>query len=387
MPWSRNLSTVNERDTPPDTQQADAQPGAAERKRGHHPTRRTWTLVISVLVAGVIALVSMLVEIPYVALGPGPTYDTLGTTGGVPVVKISDKRNSNRTTGELRLTTVSVTDEITLLGGLGMWISGRYALAPRELYYPPGESDEDVKQKNVKQFQDSQSTAETAALQYLRENDEAWADKIDMEVVIKEITTGSPADGLLDAGDQLLTVNGKKVTDAASVRAALEDTRPGDDIQVTYLREGAKAKTGDVTLGKADDGREQGFMGLVAADMADAGFDIDIELTDVGGPSAGLIFSLAIVDRLTRQDLTDGQLVAGTGEISPDGTVGQIGGIGFKLLAAQEDGARIFLVPAQNCAEALAEQPDGLRLVKVGTLADAVSALRAIGDGKKPPTC
>lgn len=378
---------MNERDTPPDTQQADAQPGTAEGRRGHHPTRRTWTLVISVLVAGAIGLVSLLVEIPYVALGPGPTYDTLGTTGGVPVVKISDKRNSHRTTGELRLTTVAVTDEITLLGGLGMWISGRYALAPRELYYPPGESDEDVKQENVKQFEDSQSTAETAALKYLRDTDKKWADQIDMEVVIKEITTGGAADGLLDAGDQLITVNGAKVTDAASVRAALSDTRPGDDIQVTYLRKDAKAKTGTVTLGRADDGRTQGFMGLVPADMADAGFDIDILLTDVGGPSAGLIFSLAIVDRLTEQDLTDGQLVAGTGEISADGTVGPIGGIGFKLLAAQEDGAKIFLVPAHNCTEAVADQPDGLQLVKVGTLSDAVSALRMIGDGKKPPTC
>jgi PDZ domain-containing protein len=118
-----------------------------------------------------------------------------------------------------------------------------------------------------------------------------------------------------------------------------------------------------------------------------APFSIDFNLANIGGPSAGLMFSLAVVDKLTTGDLNDGKFVAGTGTIDSDGKVGSIGGITHKMLAAQEAGATVFLVPADNCDEAKTAQDDGLELVKVDNLGQAVDALHAISAGREPPRC
>src|SRR5690606_11772826 len=116
-----------------------------------------------------------------------------------------------------------------------------------------------------------------------------------------------------------------------------------------------------------------------------APFSIDFNLANVGGPSAGMIFSLAVVDKLTPGDLSGGEVVAGSGTISGDGHVGAIGGITHKMLAARESGATVFLVPADNCEEAKSAPQEGMELVKVDTLATAVGALEALSaDGERP---
>lgn len=334
--------------------------------------------MLSVLVVAVFIVVGSVVRIPYVALGPGPTHDTLGEAKNGPVIKI-DGTKSYETNGQLRLTTVSVANEISLINGLGMWMSGRYALAPRELYFPPGESDEDVKQANVRLFQDSQSSAEVAALRHL---------KYPVKVLAKEIVTDGPSDGVLDPGDEVVELNGEPVAKIADVHKLLKATRPGDKVSVTVQSKDGKKRTEPVTLGKADDERQQGYMGVLLIDQADVPFTIDIKLSEeVGGPSAGLMFALAIVDRLTPGQLTGGKHIAGTGEMSEQGKVGAIGGISFKLVAARESGATTFLVPEENCPEAARTAPEGLRLVKVRTLGDAVSALKNFAAGKKAPSC
>jgi PDZ domain-containing protein len=114
---------------------------------------------------------------------------------------------------------------------------------------------------------------------------------------------------------------------------------------------------------------------------------VDFNLANVGGPSAGLMFSLAVVDKLTTGDLVGSTFVAGTGTISSDGKVGQIGGITHKMVAAHAAGATVFLVPAKNCYEANSDNPSGLRLIKVETLNQAVDALHAIQVGGQPATC
>jgi Lon-like protease len=156
-------------------------------------------------------------------------------------------------------------------------------------------------------------------------------------------------------------------------------------VQVRYQR-GPVTTTTSITLGSRDD-RESGFLGIEPANEPDVPFQIKISLAEVVGPSAGLMFALAIVDKLTPGELTGGHVVAGTGEITSDGQVGRIGGIGFKMTAARETGATVFLVPSGNCFEATREPPDGLRLVKVGTLSDAVTALDTLRAGGNPPSC
>ncbi|MPY99586.1 MAG: PDZ domain-containing protein [Actinophytocola sp.] len=339
-------------------------------------SRRGWTIVLSVVVAAVFVAVGMLVRVPYVALGPGPTYDTLGTTASGPVIKI-DGTKAYETSGELRLTTVSLSDDVRLIDGLGMWISGRYALAPRELYFPPGETEQEVEEQNAQQFQNSQSAAEVAALRHL---------DYPTKAIAKEVVADGPSSQVLKAGDVLVAVDGTEVSSTEDVHQVIEDTRPGDTITVSYRRDGAVTRD-KITLGDAQDGREQGYMGLLLTDEAKVDFDIDIKLADIGGPSAGLMFAVAIVDRLTPGELTGGEHIAGTGEIASDGKVGPIGGISFKLVAANEDGADTFLVPKDNCAEAVRTGPDGMRLVRVNTLDDAVNALETISDGGEPQTC
>jgi PDZ domain-containing protein len=344
-------------------------------------TRRGWTVVISFALVAVLALVGGFVKVPYVSIQPGPTYNTLGDVNGQAVVEVKGAK-TYPTSGQLRMTTVSVNDEVTLFGALGLWASGRAALAPRDEYYGPGQTQEDLQRENTKMFQDSQSAAETAALRLLDNP---------VKVVVAEITRGAPADNVIQPGDRLWTVHGQPINVQEDVVKALQDTKPGQTVQITFQHENGPKKTVDVKLGKASDfdagDRPQGFLGLVAADRADVDFETTIHLEDVGGPSAGLIFALAIVDTLTPDKLEDGRTIAGTGAIDVKGNVQAIGGIPFKLIAAKEDGATTFLVPADNCAEAKSNAPEGLQLVKVATLAGAVDALKDLDAGRTPPRC
>lgn len=356
-----------------DTVVEQAPPPSHAPRRGL--TRRTWTLVVSLVVVLALGLLGGFARVPYVALGPGPTYDTLGQVDGGDVVKV-EGQETFPTGGSLTMTTVSLTDDVSLFGALGLWVSGRYALAPREEFFRPGESEQQVRDQNVKAFQDSQTSAEVAALRYL---------DYPMKVVAAEITKDSAADNVLQPDDRLLAVNGKPVAGADDVRPALETTKPGDRIELTFQR-GEERKTATVTLGRTE-GRDTGFLGVLPLDRADVPFDIEISLSDVGGPSAGLLFALSIVDKLTPGELNGGQSVAGTGEINDKGEVGRIGGIPFKMVAAREGGATVFLVPAGNCDEAKQHAPEGLRLVKVQKLDDAVQSLEALSRGGDAPGC
>jgi PDZ domain-containing protein len=206
-----------------------------------------------------------------------------------------------------------------------------------------------------------------------------------MKVIVNRVLPDAPAQGQLQPGDVIVSVNGRAVSGAEQVREALGDTRPGQVVEISYQRSAATS-TAQITLGSRDD-RESGFLGIEPANQPDVPFDITISLADVGGPSAGLMFALAIVDKLTPGELNGGRFVAGTGEITSDGQVGPIGGIPFKMTAAREAGATVFLVPADNCLEAKQRAPEGLRLVKVETLTDAVQALESLSRGGDAPAC
>ncbi|SMD27213.1 YlbL family protein [Kibdelosporangium aridum] len=365
------MSTPSKEATP----ETDAAAEKRARDERWQISRRGWTVLLSFLIVITLGLVGAFVPVPFVALGPGPTYDTLGAVENTQIVQV-DGTQTYSTTGQLRMTTVSLKREVTLFSAFGLWVSGRYALAPREEYIKPGQTEDEVQQQNVKLFQDSQSDAEVAAMRFL---------KHPVKVVVSEVTAGAPADRVIEPGDRLLRVNGKQIVQQEDVVAAVESTKPGQTIEVVLQRNGQE-RTVSVTLGSAPD-RQQGYMGIRGVDRADVPFKTTIHLQDVGGPSAGLIFSLAIIDRLTPDDLAGGQPIAGTGEIDVKGNVGPIGGIGFKLVAAAEDGAKTFLVPAANCAEAKADPPPGLQLIKVDNLAGAVQALEDRKAGRPVPGC
>lgn len=321
-------------------------------------------------------LLGGLATVPYVALRPGPTFDTLGEVAGKTVVDIDGTR-TYPTSGHLNMTTISVVDNITLYGALGLWVSGSSALVPREEIFPPNLSEKEVEQQNQQLFQDSESTAETAALRYL-----GYPSKL----VVDQLLTDGAANGKLAAGDRLLTIDGKPVRTAPQVVELLSASRPGQVAQVGFQRGDTPPQDVAITLGAGPE-PDRGYLGIGVGEHPDVDFDVTISLADVGGPSAGLMFALAIVDKLTPGALAGDTFVAGTGEINADGRVNPIGGIPFKMIRARDAGATVFLVPADNCAEAAQRTPEGLRLVRVSTLKEAVGALDALRAGRQPAGC
>jgi PDZ domain-containing protein len=341
-------------------------------------SRRAWTWLCSAVIVVVLGVVGAVVQVPYVALGPGPTFDTLSAVRGTPVVAVKGTK-TYQTDGQLRMVTVSLTNETTLFAALGMWMSGRYGLAPREDYFQPGESEQQVEQQNVQEFKDSQSDAEVSALRYLH---------YPVDAVAQEVVAATPADGKIKAGDTLVTVNGEHVTSAEGVQSALVNTRPGQTVDVVVQTAGQAPRDLKIKLGtNPDKSRKQGFLGITPGSHANVPFKITISLSDIGGPSAGLMFALAIVDKLTPGSINGGMAVAGTGEIDDLGNVAPIGGIPFKLVAARNAGATVFLTPAANCSEAKTRVPAGLRLVKVTSLGSAISELAALRVGRPVPGC
>jgi len=345
---------------------------------------RVRTVVVGTAVSVVLIGVGAAVPIPYVALGPGPTYNTLSSVGNTPVISFSGKVPASVKEGErsghLNMTTVSVYDTLPMFEALAMWASGDYALVPRAEVYPPDRTVEQVNQQNTQAFQDSQSAAEIAALRYLRYPN---------VVYVGTIASDSPSYGVLRPQDQIVAVDGSKVTDFRSLQAGLKNTSPGQVAGISVLR-GSKPVDVKVKLAANAKVGQQGFLGIGAVERPKAPFTISISLANIGGPSAGLMFTLGILDKLTPGGLAAGRYIAGTGTMEVEdtkGTVGPIGGILLKMIAAEDAGASVFLVPAGNCAEALTRIPAGLTLVKVATLPDAVNALRTLAAGGTPPSC
>ena len=338
-------------------------------------------MLLSGLLVVTFVLLGTFVRVPYVVLGPGPTFNTLGKVEGSRVVQV-DGHKTYPAPGALRMVTVSFNDEVTLFGALGMWLSGRYALAPREAYFQQGETEKEFQKHSQQLFRRSQSNAELAALHQL-----GYPTNVFVDGVMPNTPAASEAKATFTAGEQIVAVNGTEVSSIRGLQNALSGSKAGETVSITVIHEGAE-KTMKVTLAQSPHNeRPKGFIGIKLAERAAVPFEVDITLEEVGGPSAGMMFSLAIVDRLTEGSLTGGRAIAGTGTIDPNGQIGRIGGISFKLVAAKEAGATAFLVPADNCAAAVKTAPEGLKLIKVDTLDDAVNALNDLSAGRPVPTC
>ena len=221
-------------------------------------------------------------------------------------------------------------------------------------------------------------------------------------VIVSTVLKDSPAEGKLHAGDVIKSVDGTVVKAPEDVAKLVTKHKPGEDVDFVIVpakaqaaaekanRTATETETVTITTAKSDDtGAERAIVGISAGTDHTFPFTIDIKLADVGGPSAGLMFALGIYDKLTPGGLTGGKFVAGTGTIDDEGKVGPIGGIEMKTVGAREKGAEYFLTPKDNCATAAKDTPDGLTLVKVDTIEDALGALKDIrsGDTADLPEC
>jgi Lon-like protease len=334
------------------------------------------TLLVALAPIVAFGLLFGLVTVPYVSLGPGPTFNTLGEVDGKEVVDIEGTQVFPAS-GHLNMTTVAQRDQLTLSQAIALWMSGREQLWPRDLVYPPAKSREEINKDNSEDFAQSEANAEYAALGYFK-----YAPAVTVEVV----NADGPSHGKLQPGDAIDKVNGTQITSLEQFQSLLKKTKPNDDIVLDFRRKNAPPGTTTIRLGKNED-RDYGYLGVSVREAPWAPFKITFNLANVGGPSAGLMFALAVVDKLTTGDLVDSKFVAGTGTIDADGKIGPIGGIIHKMLAAHEAGASVFLVPADNCAEARSGNEDGLELVKVDTLGQAVDAMHQLSAGGEPPRC
>jgi PDZ domain-containing protein len=326
----------------------------------------------AVLLVALVAL-AWLVPVPYVAMSPGPIENTLGNVDGKPIIKI-DGRRTYPTKGQLDLTTVAVTSpdqKLDVVGVIAGWIDPSVAVVPRDYIYPPDQTPAQVQQQNAEQMETSQQSAIAAAMREV-------GVKVPAAVQVQAVVEKSPAVGRLKAADIIVAVDGTKTTSAQQVVDLVGKHKPGDRIRLS-VRRADKPLDVTITTGRSPDDPNRAFVGVQPLDGFDFPFPVTVNLgQDIGGPSAGTMFALAIVDKLTTDNLTGGKHIAGTGTIEADGKVGPIGGIQQKIAGAKRGGASTFLVPADNCAAAAGAPTDGIRLVRVATLHDAVTALEAL---------
>ncbi|MEU5158243.1 PDZ domain-containing protein [Streptomyces sp. NPDC020875] len=358
--------------------------------------RRTATMLAASLIAVALLCAGILIPVKYAEMSPGPTVNTLGEAGGEPVLRISG-RKTYPTSGNLNMTTVRVTGadyRMNLVEAMYGWLAHDNVVVPHDTLYPDGQTEEQSTQENAEEFSQSQESAKVAALKELKI-------PVGSRVVVATVVKGTPAEGKLHAGDVIKAVDGQPVEEPADVAKLVTKNKPGEDTVFTVVpaKEAAEAEKAGrepvtteritITTAKAEGKPDRAVVGIQAGTDHTFPFTIDINLADVGGPSAGLMFALGIVDKLTPGDMTGGKFVAGTGTIDDDGRVGPIGGIAMKLVGARSAGAEYFLTPADNCAAAAADIPDGLTLVKVDTMADATKSLAKIksGDTAGLPSC
>jgi PDZ domain-containing protein len=341
---------------------------------------RTATLLIAGI--GVLAalLVAAVTSVPYVTLLPGPTLNTLGKQGAKPLIQIVGKK-TYPTTGHLNMVTISYIGgphtDYNIFAALRAWLTPHYAVVPQQVVFPTGSTQQQVVQQDTEEMTGSQQDATAAALCQLN---------IPYKTVdtVQATLPGKPASGVLKPGDQITAVNGKQVNCHNDLVSMIRATKPGSMVTLTVVRHGhtmkIKLKTVDVE-GNSVVGVELAPTGFVFP------FSVKFNISKIGGPSAGLMFALGIIDKLTTDNLTDGRFIAGTGEIEPNGSVQPIGGIQQKMVGARSAGATIFLTPASNCSDTVGAVPPGLRLVKVSTLAGAIRDLNAIKQGQSVPSC
>lgn len=353
-------------------------------------SRRGLTFFVAVISAGALVLLAALLPVPYVVLVPGPVTDTLGVVPGssTQVVSVSGAK-TYPTQGRIYLTTVGVVpgscdDQPTLLQALRAWFDHTEAVQPHQVICPPGESSTAVQKQNEQDMSRSQRDAITAALLELGYHPSS------RRIVVTDVTPKSPAAAVLRAGDVIAAVDGTRVTSSNQLRSLIGAHPVGSRLQLTIVRGGHRQVVPIRTI-KAPGEPSRPIIGVtpdLQASFKGVRVDIGIDPEQVGGPSAGLAFTLGIVDKLTPGSLTGGRIVASTGTIDGSGHVGPIGGIQQKIAAAVEAKASVFLSPAGDCADAKEAAPSSLVLVRVDTLHTALEALQAIRSGSDSfPRC
>ena len=345
-------------------------------------TQRIWAGLLALALAIGVWASAIDERLPFVTEAPGVTVNVLGEHDGKPVIQVTGHK-VYRDDGQLRLTTVYVTlpdTKLNLFRVMQAYLSPDDAVVPYTSIYAPQTTNESDKKEGAQQMTSSQDAAVAAALRELG---------YDIRTVpgVAAVGKGTPADGVLEAGDLILSIDGVRLRTLTALRNAIQKVPDGRSVPLRIKRDGT-TQTVEVTPTVQDDRK------IIGVDIASAivrfPFEVSLNIdTQIGGPSAGLMFALGIYDTLTPGSLTGGETIAGTGTLDLSGKVGPIGGIDQKIAASREAGAKIFLVPADNCRDVADARRGDMRLVKVSTMSDAVESVKTweADHGATLPSC
>ncbi len=351
------------------------------------PRRRLpkWPFVIAglMLLLGTVLALAWPINVPYYAMSPGPVNDVSD------FVQIDDPVDVS--TGDLFFLTVSL-KEVNVLEWLAAKLDSRVDLSPRETIRPAGVSQEDLRRQNIELMERSKQNAIFVALTRLGYEVTYEGSGALVNATIEE----SAAEGVLESGDVIVALNGEPVEFSTDAVAIIGEFGPGESITLMIERpigeEGTEFETLEIPIvlgpyrSVEDDGdivvdESRGMVGVMLGDApVELVFPVEVEIDsrNIGGPSAGLMFTLEIMDELSADDLTGGHRIAGTGTIDQDGVVGSIGGVRQKVYGAIDAGADFVLVPSNNYDDALTAAGDDIEVVAVGTIDDALSFLETL---------
>lgn len=352
------------------------------------PAQRRWRWG-SALVAGSVILTVALTATPapYVIEQPGPTFNTLGTVSvavegsdkkeKVPLITI-DGATTFPTTGNLNLLTVNVLGVPGSLPSWGdiiiAWFDQSKAVVPVDAVFPPNVNNDDRQKENSALMVNSQHDAVAAAMTY-----EGY--QVVRGIEVMGFSQDSPSDGPLRTGDVITQIDGFAPQSVQQLREKLAAAGAGTNVTLTVER---GATTTDVAVAPYANDAGDVVLGIGAQMVYTFPFDVTIRLDDVGGPSAGMMFALGILDKLTPGNLNSGLNISGTGTIDNLGNVGPIGGIRQKMFGAKNTGSQLFLAPAENCDAVVGNVPSGMAVFAVGTLTEATDVLTYLGSHTTP---
>ena len=361
---------------------ATATPSRSTDPRRSGGSRRFSVGVWALVIALVALLVLSFLPTGFVIQRQGPVVNTLGSaenTDGeeVPLISVSGAE-TYPTAGALDLTTVQIAgnrERTPSWFELAMaWFDPSQAVLPIDQVFPAGTTTEQRNEENAALMVDSQKEATAAALTQL-------GYEVRSHVGVGALTEESPSSGILEVGDEIVSADGTPIGDTAQLLSVINDGG-GDPVELV-IRRGDAERTVTVTPVRSEtaDGPVW-IIGITTARDFDFPIDVTIQLDRIGGPSAGQMFALGIIDTLTPGELNGGEQVAGTGTIDSAGTIGPIGGIRQKLYGALDAGADYFLAPQRNCDEVVGHIPGDLRVIPVASLDDSLAALDAIRTGE-----
>lgn len=334
-------------------------------------------LVVTALVRGLVPC-DVLAAQPacQVAVQPGPVEDTLG------LIEVTGAEVFPPEGGSLQLTTVAVQDDL----GFATWIGARtddaVDVVPRERIFPPGFDRDEVADLNAAAMRDSQLVATIVAL-------ESLGYELDPNGALVVAVQDDAVTDELEVGDVITAVDDIEVRESTEVVELVRERSVGDPVDLEVRGE-TGTRTVEVTLGANPDDAELPYIGVLLTTDVDLPVDIEVDAGAIGGPSAGLFFALSLLELLEPDDLINGRIIAGTGTLARDGTVGGVGGVAQKLAGASapRDGsapAEVFLVPRDNLDEARsATVAADVLVVPVDTLDDALAALEDLRSGREP---